>query len=116
GTRGMRRRVADYDPAWGIDGVQLAVTIAAFIIALSVAIMVINMIVSARRAPKAAANPWRSRGLEWQVPSPVPELSYATAPIVVGEPYDYGLAGSTYVQFAPPTLAPVHSAGVTGGD
>ena len=52
----------DYDPAWGIDGVQLAVTIAAFIIALSVAIMVINMIVSARR-PKAAANPWHSRAV-----------------------------------------------------
>ena len=107
GTRGMRRRVADYDPSWGIDGLQLAVTIAAFIIALSVGIMVINLVVSSRRAPRAVANPWRSRGLEWQVPSPVPELSYAAAPIVVGEPYDYGLAGSTYVQFAPV---------MTGGD
>ena len=76
----MRRRVADYDPAWGIDGLQLAVTIAAFIIALSVLIMVINLVVSARRAPKAVANPWRSRGLEWQIPSPVPELSYAPLP------------------------------------
>ena len=107
GTRGMRRRVADYDPAWGINGVQLAVSIAAFIIAFSVLLMVINLVWSSRRAPKAVANPWRSRGLEWQVPSPVPELSYASAPIVVGEPYDYGLPGSIYVQFAPV---------MTGGD
>jgi cytochrome c oxidase subunit 1 len=107
GTRGMRRRVADYDVAWGIDGVQMAVTIAAFVIALSVLIMVINLAWSARRAPKAAANPWRSRGLEWQVSSPPPELSYTAAPVVVGEPYDYGLPGSTYVQFVP---------AMTGGD
>ncbi len=108
GTRGMRRRVADYDAALGIDSGQMLVTIAAFVIALSVLILVINMVWSARRtAPKAAANPWRSRGLEWQVPSPVPEISYATTPVVVGEPYDYGLPGSRYVTFAP---------AMTGGD
>ncbi len=107
GTMGMRRRVADYDPQMGIDGSQMLVTIAGFVIAFSVLIAVINLVVSAKRAPKAAANPWRSRGLEWQVPSPVPEVSFATTPIVVGEPYDYGLPNSKYVQFAP---------AMTGGD
>jgi len=43
------------------------------------------------------------------VPSPMPEVTYATTPIVVGEPYDSGKPGSTYVQFAP---APA----MTGGD
>jgi cytochrome c oxidase subunit 1 len=79
------------------------------VIFISVLIMVYNLFLYTRRAPQAAANPWRSRGLEWQVPSPMPEMTYATAPIVVGEPYDYGKPGSTYVQFAP---APV----MTGGD
>jgi cytochrome c oxidase subunit 1 len=107
GTMGMRRRIADYDPALGIDTGQLAVTISALVIGFSVLIMLFNLVWSARRAPKAVANPWRSRGLEWQIPSPIPEHSYATTPIVVGEPYDYGLPGSTYVQMAP---------AMTGGD
>ena len=107
GTMGMRRRVADYDPQMGIDGSQMLVTIAGFVIAGAVLIAVINLVWNAKRGPKAVANPWRSRGLEWQVPSPVPEVSFATTPIVVGEPYDYGLPNSKYVQFAP---------AMTGGD
>jgi len=107
GMMGMRRRIADYGPELGIAGGQMAVTIAALVIAVSVLIMLYNLIVSARRGTVAVANPWRSRGLEWQVPSPIPEVSYATTPMVVGEPYDYGLAGSTYVRMAP---------AMTGGD
>ncbi|MEA3334750.1 MAG: cbb3-type cytochrome c oxidase subunit I [Chloroflexota bacterium] len=101
GTMGMRRRIADYDPALGIDTAHMMVTIAGLVIATSVCIMLVNLIVSARRERVAGANPWRSRGLEWQIPSPVPEQSYATTPIVVGEPYDYGLADSPYVMMAP---------------
>ncbi len=109
GMHGMRRRIATYEPALGIGTGQLLVTIAGFVIFISVLIMVYNLFLYARRAPKAAANPWRSRGLEWQIPSPVPEVSFAATPVVVGEPYDYGLAGSRYVQMAPlPAM--------TGGD
>ena len=49
----------------------------------------------------ADPNPWRSRSPEWQVPSPVPEMNYDQPPVVVGDPYDYGLADSTYVRMAP---------------
>jgi len=52
---------------------------------------------SAEVGKVAGANPWRSRSPEWQIPSPVPEQSFASAIRVVGEPYDYGLAGSRYV-------------------
>ncbi len=113
GTHGMRRRIATYETGLDIGGAQLAVTIAGFVIFLSVLIMVYNLFVYARRRPVSvmAANPWRSRGLEWQVPSPVPEISFATTPIVVGEPYDYGLPGSKYVQ-----MAPLPAPAMTGGD
>jgi cytochrome c oxidase subunit 1 len=113
GTHGMRRRIATYETGLDIAGAQLAVTIAGFVIFISVLIMVYNLFVYARRRPVSvnAANPWRSRGLEWQVPSPVPEISYATTPIVVGEPYDYGLPGSKYVQ-----MAPAPAPAMTGGD
>ena len=51
-----------------------------------------NLLVSAEIGVKAPSNPWRLRSPEWQIPSPVPEHSYAAPLRVVGEPYDYGLA------------------------
>ncbi len=101
GLLGMRRRIADYDPALNIEFSQLLVTIAGFVIGLSVLIAVVNFIRSARRGEVAVANPWRSRSPEWQLPSPVPEHNYAEAIEVVGEPYDYGLADSAYVNLRP---------------
>ncbi|RME48214.1 MAG: cytochrome C oxidase subunit I, partial [Caldilineae bacterium] len=63
--------------------------------------MVYNLWVSARRGEVAEANPWGSRSPEWQIPSPIPEHSYAEPFVVVGEPYDYGLPGSVYVNMHP---------------
>ncbi len=96
GLLGMRRRIADYDPALGIDFTQALVTMSALIIGWSILIMIYNLISSARTAPAASRNPWRSRSPEWQVPSPMPEMNYDSPFEVVGEPYDYGLT-DTYV-------------------
>jgi cytochrome c oxidase subunit 1 len=101
GLMGMRRRIVDYDPALGIDNGHMLVTIAGFIIGLSVVIMVYNLIRSAQAGEVAEANPWDSRSPEWQIPSPVPEHSYAQPFVVTGEPYDYGLPGSVYVRTSP---------------
>ncbi len=98
GLQGMRRRIVDYDPALGIDGMQLAVTLAGMVIGLSILIMIGNLVYSAFRGKVAERNPWRSRSPEWQIPSPVPEVSYAQPLVVVGEPYDYGLPDTTYVR------------------
>lgn len=101
GVSGMRRRIADYDPALGIETWQLAITIAGMVIGVSVLIALYNFIWSARRGEVAEANPWRSRSPEWQIPSPIPEHSYAQPFVVVGDPYDYGLPGSIYVRMSP---------------
>jgi len=101
GLMGMRRRIADYDPALGIDTGQLLVTIAGFVIAVSALIMIYNLISSARSRRVAEANPWGSRSPEWQIPSPIPEHSYARPLVIVGEPYDYGLPGSVYARMSP---------------
>jgi cytochrome c oxidase subunit 1 len=99
GLRGMRRRIADYDPALGIDLGHLMVTVAGFVIAASVGLMIYNLVWNARRGEVAVANPWRSRAPEWQlVGSPVPEISYDRPIEVIGDPYDYGLPGSVYVK------------------
>jgi cytochrome c oxidase subunit 1 len=101
GMMGMRRRIADYDPALGIDVGHALVTIAGFAIAFSVLIMIYNLLQSAEVGKIAGNNPWRSRSPEWQIPSPPPEHSYSTPISIVGEPYDYGMPGSTYVSMAP---------------
>ena len=98
GLLGMRRRVADYDPALGITTTQLLVTLSALVIGWSVLIMIYNFISSARSQTAADINPWRSRSPEWQIPSPVPEFNYSVPFEVVGEPYDYGLADSIYTR------------------
>jgi cytochrome c oxidase subunit I len=100
GVMGMRRRIADYDPALNVEFGHILVTIAGFAIAFSILIMIYNMLHSAEVGQEAGNNPWRSRSPEWQIPSPVPEHSYASPITVVGEPYDYGLPNSTYIRMA----------------
>lgn len=101
GLLGMRRRIADYDPALGLDTVHLILTIGAFLIALSVLIFFINFFYSIKNGEKAEGNVWESRSPEWQVPSPMSLHNYPTPFEVVGEPYDYGLKDAPYIRFAP---------------
>lgn len=105
GLHGMRRRIADYDPALGIDNGQVLITLAGFAIGLAMLVMIYNLLASARRGEVAAVNPWGSRSPEWQIPWPIPEHNYPQPLVVVGEPYDYGLPGSTYVRLNPIGMA-----------
>ena len=99
GLLGMRRRIADYDPQLGFDGTHLILTIAAYLIAISVVIFLFNFFNSIKNGEKAENNLWNSRSPEWLVPSPMPAHNYDQPFEVVGEPYDYGLEGSKYVEF-----------------
>jgi len=106
GLLGMRRRIADYDPALGLDTTHLLVSIAGYVIGFAMIIFVINLFVSLQRGAVAEANPWRSRSLEFQLPSPLPAHNYAEPVEVVGEPYDYGLPGAIYTRPLPPPAQP----------
>jgi len=99
GMLGMRRRIADYDPALNFVIDNKIMTVAAFIIALGVLVFLINVFWSIRKGEVATGNLWNSRSPEWQVPSPMPIYNYEKPFEVVGEPYDYGLPGSVYVKF-----------------
>jgi cytochrome c oxidase subunit 1 len=101
GLMGMRRRIADFDPALGITNTHVLVTIAGLVIGWSVLIMIYNLVSSARRKELAEMNPWRSRSPEWQIPNPAPEFNYDVPFEVVGDPYDYGLADSNYTSMTP---------------
>jgi cytochrome c oxidase subunit 1 len=99
GMLGMRRRIADYDPALQFVDENQIMTIAAFLIALGVLIFFINVYWSIQKGDVATGNIWNSRSPEWQVPSPMPLHNYERPFEVIGEPYDYGLPGSVYVKF-----------------
>ena len=116
GLLGMRRRIADYDPNLmgdqilfrlfnhdfrPIDVNHLVLTMAGYLIFISVVIFAVNFFYSIKHGEKAEGNVWNSRSPEWQVPSPMPVHNYEVPFVVVGEPYDYGLAGSRYVEFSP---------------
>lgn len=108
GLLGMRRRIVDYDPALGIDNAHFILTIAAFLIALSVIIFLYNFFNSIKNGEKAEGNLWNSRSPEWQVPSPMPAHNYEQPFEVVGEPYDYGLNDGGFVKFVEPAKSKKH--------
>lgn len=99
GLLGMRRRIADYDPALGFQNLHVLMTITGFLIALGVLVFFFNVYWSLKKGEVATGNIWNSRSPEWQVPSPMPVHNYDKPFEVVGEPYDYGLPGSVYVKF-----------------
>ncbi|MBI2911333.1 MAG: cbb3-type cytochrome c oxidase subunit I [Chloroflexi bacterium] len=94
GLQGMNRRVADY-PA-PLAGGNLLVSILSFILAASFLVFVYNAVRSWVRGPRAAANPWRARTLEWQTSSPPPVENFHQPPRVLEHPYDYGVPGSVH--------------------
>ncbi|HEX6304269.1 MAG TPA: cbb3-type cytochrome c oxidase subunit I [Anaerolineales bacterium] len=107
GLLGMRRRISDYDPALGFETSHLLITIAGYVIGFAMIIFVINLFVSMRRGEVAAANPWRSRSLEFQLlPTPLPAHNFAEPIEVVGEPYDYGLPDAIYTRPIPAASEP----------
>ena len=99
GLLGMRRRVDNYDPALGFQPYHMVMTIAGFLIGLSVLVFFINVFITNKKGEIVTGNIWESRSPEWQVPSPMPFNNYEKEIEVVGEPYDYGLSGSRYIKF-----------------
>jgi cytochrome c oxidase subunit 1 len=102
GINGMNRRIADYVPRFA--GVNRFVSAAAFLLGASFLVFVWNMVAAGVRGPRAAANPWGARTLEWQVGAPPPRENFPVVPEVVGGPYDYGLPGAVHAWLGPPPL------------
>ncbi len=94
GLHGMNRRVADYLP--NLAGVNLWVSLMAFLLGSSFLIFVINMVRSAVKGMETGPNPWKARTLEWQTSSPPPVHNFPRIPNVVGSPYDYGVPGAVH--------------------
>ncbi len=102
----MPRRVSTYPS--NLQGLNEFVSGAAFALGLSMLIFIANLIYSLvfARIP-AETNPWHSRGLEWQIPTPVPVHNFDEVPVITGDPYDYGVPGA-------PPVARLRPAGAAG--
>jgi cytochrome c oxidase subunit I len=89
GMEGMPRRVSFYEPK--LHTLNVWVSISAFVLGLSMLVFLVNAVYSLIfvRA-KAESNPWRSKSLEWQVPTPVPVNNFEQIPVFDSDPYDYG--------------------------
>ncbi len=87
GAQGMPRRYYNY-----IDQFQpfhVTSTIGSYIMAVGFTIMAIYLLHALIKGRKASANPWGSRALEWQIPSPAPAHNFDHTPVVLNGPYDY---------------------------
>ena len=82
GLWGMPRRVYTYLPGMGWDGLNLLATVGAFILALSVLTLIVNIISSLRSGEPAGNNPWDGSTLEWATTSPPPSYNFEQIPVV----------------------------------
>ena len=58
-----------------------------------------------RNHPSGPRLKWRSRALEWQLPTPVPVINFARIPVITGGPYDYGDPGAPPVADLGPAVS-----------
>jgi cytochrome c oxidase subunit I len=90
GALGQPRRVFEY--ARNLETLNDWVSISAFVLGGSILIFVINFVWSTVIVrERETGNPWRSRGLEWQIPSPPPPQNFEQIPVVLSGPYEYGV-------------------------
>jgi cytochrome c oxidase subunit I+III len=82
GLLGMPRRIYTYPAGIGWDTLNLVATIGAFIVAIGVLLLLINVVVSRRNGRIAGPNPWDAPTLEWATPSPPPPYNFAVIPAV----------------------------------
>jgi cytochrome c oxidase subunit 1 len=93
GFLGMPRRAVTY--AGYLHGGNTWVSYSAFVLGASELVVVINLIWSLvfARVP-AGSNPWASKSIEWQLPSPVPVHNFDRIPTFGPDPYPYGAGDS----------------------
>ena len=89
---GMPRRYYDYSRIPEATPYHHVATYGAILIAVGIALMLINWIYSAAKGPKAPENPWRSASLEWTHAATPPGPGNFSKPVTVSEdwtPYNY---------------------------
>jgi cytochrome c oxidase subunit 1 len=89
GFLGQPRRVVTYPG--NLQFLNDWVSVSAFVLGASMLVFLVNLVWSLvfARIP-AEPNPWHSKSLEWQVPTPVPSYDFEHIPVIDADPYPYG--------------------------
>jgi cytochrome c oxidase subunit 1 len=82
GLLGMPRRICTYELGRGWDTLNLIVTVGAFIQALAIAVLLINLVWSYFRGADAGSDPWDAWTLEWSTSSPPAVYNFPVIPVV----------------------------------
>jgi cytochrome c oxidase subunit 1 len=82
GFDGMQRRIGDYPASSGFGDLNLLSTIGSFLIALAVAVFLVNLWVSLRNREVAGDDPWEGQTLEWATSSPPPRFNFRGLPAI----------------------------------
>jgi cytochrome c oxidase subunit 1 len=85
GLEGMPRRIFTYPGGFGEEGwgtINTVITLASFLIALSVLLFLINVVWSARHGEVAGDDPWEGNTLEWATSSPPAPYNFDRVPPV----------------------------------
>ncbi|HEY2326213.1 MAG TPA: cbb3-type cytochrome c oxidase subunit I [Gaiellaceae bacterium] len=102
GWLGQARRTVTY-PGF-LEGANDWVSVSAFVLGASMLVFLVNFVYSQvfARIP-AGSNPWGSKSIEFQLPSPVPVHNFDRIPTFGPDPYPYGEGA---VPAAPHVIAP----------
>jgi len=84
GAMGMPRRIYTYPASTGWGPWNLLSTVGAFGIGLGILLFIVDAARSLRSGPRAPADPWDGRTLEWRTSSPPPPHDFDTIPPVYG--------------------------------
>ena len=87
GMKGQPRRTYDYFEEYHAG--NIVSSLGAIVMIFGLAIIIINLVRSARHGEKAPDDPWGGKTLEWTVSSPPPLENFEEIPEITHGPYDY---------------------------
>jgi heme/copper-type cytochrome/quinol oxidase subunit 1 len=85
GLQGMVRRIWTYPPGLGWEWSNQVATAGAFITAIGVVVLAVNIARSLRSGEPAGDDPWDAYTLEWATTSPPPSYNFEQQPSVRGK-------------------------------
>lgn len=83
GLMGQRRRIETYDAETGWGVINLISSISSFVMAIGLAMVLVDILIHAFVAVRGGRNPWKAGTLEWASMSPPPAYNFASLPHVV---------------------------------